>query len=225
MTSLDKKTSCILIIVLLLGSCSLFHEPKRAAKKGISPGSRIAVLGFHVALPLNQSPVPMRDPITGSVFIAEPTPKAKAAKLTDTLYKLLSLKSYYTLISQTKVFEKAFDLSPDADRFLQDCIEVGKSLGADLVIVGYLYRWRERKGESYGVKQAASVAFSLSLVSVSDRQVLWSGKFDKTQRSLAENLLDFMTFLRGKGKWMSAEELARVGLERVLKEIPLAKGD
>jgi len=51
--------------------------------------------------------------------------------------------------------------------------------------------------------------------------VLWSGRFDKTQRSLSENLLDMRTFFRGKGKWMSARELASLGLEIIIRDMPL----
>ncbi|MCP4669484.1 MAG: hypothetical protein GY849_24385, partial [Deltaproteobacteria bacterium] len=45
-------------------------------------------------------------------------------------------------------------------------------------------------------------------------------KFDKTQRSLSENLFDAKTFVQGKGRWMTAGELAVLGLRNVLANMP-----
>ena len=87
-------------------------------------------------------------------------------------------------------------------------------------MTGYLYRYRERKGVSYTVEQPASVSFEIHLLRVSDGALVWRGSFDKTQSSLMENVLQFSSFFRGKGKWVTAEELAEEGIEQVLKTFP-----
>jgi len=220
-----KKTCFIVILTLFLASCSLFRHPEGPGKEKIPLGSKLAVFGFEPALLNGQQSKAMRDPITGSVFMAEPVSKVVAQELTIKLYYLVSQRGGYSLIPPMEVNNSRFRVehstSDLSERPLDFCVRAGKALGADVVVLGYLYRWRERKGEPYGVRQAASVAFSLSLVSVRERRVLWSGRYDKTQRSLTENLLDLITFLRGKGKWMSAEELGLVGLKRTVKEMPL----
>jgi len=99
--------------------------------------------------------------------------------------------------------------------------EVGKTFGADAVLAGYVYRWREREGTDYAVDRPASVAFDLHLVRPMDGAVLWRSKFDKTQRSLSENVLDFETFVQGGGRWMTVEKLALLGLQKLLEEMPV----
>jgi hypothetical protein len=104
-------------------------------------------------------------------------------------------------------------------------IETGRDLGADAVIVGHLYRFRERIGTQYSVEVPASVAFDIHLIGVRDGRLLWSGKFDETQQSLFEDLYQLGTFLSRRGRWITAQELAVSGLEGVLETFPAsAKG-
>jgi hypothetical protein len=58
---------------------------------------------------------------------------------------------------------------------------------------------------------------------VEDGVSVWKGVFDKTQSSLLENILEIMPFLRGGGKWMTAEELAREGVREILDGFPAMK--
>jgi hypothetical protein len=87
-------------------------------------------------------------------------------------------------------------------------------------VLGYLYRFRERKGESFAVEQPASVAFEIHLIRVEDGALVWRGAFDRTQGSLMEDLLQISSFYREKGRWVTAEELAAGGLKEVLKTFP-----
>jgi hypothetical protein len=98
--------------------------------------------------------------------------------------------------------------------------EVGNELGAEGVVVGYLYRFREREGTSYTVQRAASVGFDIHLLRVSDGALVWRGHFDRTQASLMEDLLQIASFYRGKGRWVTAGELAQEGVSQVLKSFP-----
>ena len=98
--------------------------------------------------------------------------------------------------------------------------DVGSELGAEGVVGGYVYRFRERKGVSYAVEQPASVAFEIHLLRVSDGALVWRGNFDKTQSSLMEDLLQISSFYRGKGRWVTAEELTEEGMEQIMKTFP-----
>jgi hypothetical protein len=64
------------------------------------------------------------------------------------------------------------------------------------------------------------VAFDLCLVGRSEGVILWKDRFEKTQKSLSENLFDFSTFVKSKGRWMRAEELAALGLEALVQNLP-----
>ena len=98
--------------------------------------------------------------------------------------------------------------------------ETGLRLEADAVVVGNIYRFRERVGSDYGAERPASVAFTLAMVRVEDSSVIWSTVFDETQHSLMENLFNIGTFFKRGGKWLTAEQLARYGLQEIVDELP-----
>jgi hypothetical protein len=75
-------------------------------------------------------------------------------------------------------------------------------------------------GGKFSVDLPASVTFDMILINVADRRLLWEGHFNETQKSLFENLFDFGTFWKRKGKWLTVRELADTGLEKVLQTFP-----
>jgi hypothetical protein len=195
--------------------------PKKVAAHG---KEKIAVLGFSAALGENDTPQVVRDPLSGAVFWAEPVPPAAVQEMTKELFDRLMAQGDRNLMSpgQTTAAYASIDsgdvkLAMPRAKMLQ---EVGKALGADLVLTGFIYQWRERQGSAYAVTRAASVTFDLHLVRSTDGKVVWNGKFDKTQRPLSENILDLKTFLGGKGRWMTVKKLASLGLDRLLAEMP-----
>lgn len=91
----------------------------------------------------------------------------------------------------------------------------GQALGADHVILGSVWRYQERTPE-----EGASVAFTVYLLEVETGRRVWRGQFDKTQQALTENLREGGVFFEEGARWLAAEELARYGLEQVLKDFP-----
>jgi hypothetical protein len=59
------------------------------------------------------------------------------------------------------------------------------------------------------------------MVSATDGRNLWYGTFDETQSALSEDLFKLKTFLKRKGTWVTAEEMAKAGLETLLEKLPL----
>lgn len=123
------------------------------------------------------------------------------AESTQGIYKRLASGSFK--VSQSKI--------------LQD---IGKELDADAVLTGYLFCFRERVGYDYAAEKPASVAFGIYLMRVSDGSLIWKGIFDKTQRSLFEDMLQFSSFVKEGGKWVQADVLLREGVDEVLKTFP-----
>jgi hypothetical protein len=97
---------------------------------------------------------------------------------------------------------------------------VGRELQAKAVLGGLLYRYRERVGTPYSVSQAASIGFDLHLVRTSDGAVLWSGRFDETQKTLTENVFNIFRFFRRGVRWLSADEFAAQAVAETLKGFP-----
>ncbi|OPY11123.1 MAG: hypothetical protein A4E69_03032 [Syntrophus sp. PtaB.Bin138] len=109
--------------------------------------------------------------------------------------------------------------------FLKDSLKgslgkVGRELGADAILYGHVYRFRERKGYAYGTDQAASVAFALHLIDVRDGSLIWRGKFDKTQTSLMENIFQLFAFYKERGRWLTARELTDEGAAGMIETFP-----
>lgn len=102
-------------------------------------------------------------------------------------------------------------------------IQAGKELQTDFLFVGYLFRFEERIGSSLGAEKPASVGFDFHLLRVKDGVEVWRGKMDETQRPLSENLFKIGSFFRRKASWLTAEELAGVGMSELLRRLPGAR--
>ena len=98
--------------------------------------------------------------------------------------------------------------------------KTGHALGADLIIVGTVWKFKERVGGAMGVESPASVAFAIGLIDVADGRMLWKAAFDKTQRSLSEDIRDARAFFQKEAKWLTANELARYGVNEIFKKFP-----
>jgi len=206
--------------LLFIVSC---HIPKYQyhGRESFPPGiEKIVVVGFKAAILQGESPDLFRSPVSGETITAEPVSEEVAEEMTSDLFNSLKKIGKYSLISpgQARGVYSALlsqDINISATEMLK---KIGKSFSSDAVLFGYIYRWRERVGTEYGIETPASVAFDLSLVSPDNGAVLWRGIFNKTQLSLSENLLDFSTFIRSKGRWLTSRELAQIGLEKLMKE-------
>lgn len=186
-----------------------------------SPMRSIVVVGFSPVLSPGDDSTMVRGPLQGAVYMARPVSESTSERMTETLFSALEGKGY-ELISPGPaqgVLASLLSSNPGLDG-AQLYQQVGKSLSADGVLVGYLYRWLERQGTDYAASTPASVAFDLFLLRTGDGAVVWRGKFDKTQQSFFENVLDLDTFLKSKGKWVRAEALAEMGLKDLIARFP-----
>ena len=186
------------------------------------PISTIALVGFRPALSPAQSPGLVRSPVSGAVFTAEPVSEEIAEAISTQLFEKLTKDSPYQWVSPREsaaAFSRIASSNPTlTDRDIY--VGIAKALSADAVLGGHVYRWRERHGTEYAVSQPASVAFDVYLMTAADGLALWKARFDKTQISLSENVLDLQTFLKAKGRWMTADELAEMGLSEFVDMFP-----
>jgi hypothetical protein len=98
--------------------------------------------------------------------------------------------------------------------------KVGAELEADGVVVAYVYRFRERRGYDYAAEKPASVFFEIQLFRSRDGSIVWKGIFDMTQTSLMENMFRASYLVKDRGRWITAKELAKEGMEDTLKKFP-----
>jgi len=106
------------------------------------------------------------------------------------------------------------------EKLIPSSLQLGKELNVDFIIVGFIFRFEERIGSPIGVEKPASAGFDIHLFRLRDGIEVWQGKFNETQRPLSENLFKIGSFFRRKASWLTAEELASVGMDEMLKRLP-----
>ena len=230
---LGKKVgivSCVWLILALMVTigCQSQYTYEPDERVVLTHIHKLVVVGFDAALSQGEQPDVVRDPISGTVFMAEPVPKDAVQRMSNSLFDIVAAEKGYEVIPPgyaRRVFSSIISSQRSTGlssiKVLQ---EVGKSFAADAVLVGSIYRWREREGTDYAVNRPASVAFNLHLISTAEARILWKAKFDKTQQSLSENILDLATFRESGGRWITAEKLGILGLQKSLALLPARRG-
>jgi hypothetical protein len=100
-------------------------------------------------------------------------------------------------------------------------LATGRELNADAVLSGYVYRFVDRTGTQYSVETPASVGFDLELIRVRDGRLVWSRRFDETQQTLSDDIMQLNKFIKRKGRWITARDMAVSGLEDILHTLPV----
>jgi hypothetical protein len=214
---------CSLLLSLVVGC----HYRQEAGVSNVPEGKtvfeRIAVVPFQQILAEDAAADVVHCPLCGTIVHATRS-QGNPEQVMERLFlaQLDRKKPKAAFISGEKVAGVLRQVSTNSlmTPLRQVLSDVGRNLDAEGILVGYVYRFRERKGISYTVEQPASVTFELHLLRVSDGALVWRGYFDKTQSSLMEDLLQLGAFFREKGKWVTAEELMDEGIEEVLKTFP-----
>ncbi len=213
---------CIVPLILLNTGC----HPQRALVSEKKPSQltvrKMVVVGFRPVKSPGDEPGMIRGPLSGTIFMAEPVPLDVVKKMTGKLFDRLLKNKSYDLISpgQAKGVFSSLVSSDMALGEIEIFQKIGKAFSSDAVLIGYIYRWREREGGDYAIDRPASVAFDLYLIRSDNGAVLWKGRFNKTQQSIAGNIFEMDTFLKSKGKWLTAETLMELGLANLLERFP-----
>ena len=171
------------------------------------------------------------DPVALIPFIAESRAAAemrfgtigeKATEiLTDQLYRKL-LDRGLTVTRSDAPETGRFDPEADPVSYVQYAQEVGRRLEAPAVLFGTVAAFTEREGSPVGIRTAASVGFTLHLISTEDGLLLWKARYHETQKSLFEDITVFPLFLKRKAKWLTAAELSADAMDQVLAVSPWA---
>lgn len=96
---------------------------------------------------------------------------------------------------------------------------VGELVYADAVMIGRVLRYRERVGDEWGAKSPASVAFVLDLVDVRRGDIVWSARFDETQKPLSENIFALGDISQRGVRWLTADQLMEDGVKKAIAQL------
>ncbi len=227
---------------LLLGGCTFSGlSPSSAVNTKVSSKieqyhvKTIAVVPFEVlASPQRVDPQSPEFPVPGGVkgsnitvaiprdaeHFENPTttvPPQAAEKVTQMVYGKLSTWEGIQVLTPSETARAASALGPEAAAATPEVRgqQVAQRLSVDAVLIGVVDKYRERVGSKVGA-DPAEVGFELKLVSA-DGSLLWVGSYYEKQRPFNQ---DALGFLRRRGAFVTADELAEDGVKRVLQKFP-----
>jgi len=193
----------------------------QCAEKDGQVVKRLAVIAFQPLLPEEGSTMVVC-PLCGGGYSSGKIEKG-AEKIVEEGFidKLRDFKEV-KIIPQEKVTAVYNRVSAEALKkpLLAVLKKVGAELKADVIVIGYVYRYTERVGYDFSAERPASIAFEIHLLNVKDGSTIWRGVFDKTQKSLMENVFQASSFFKGGGKWLTASQLAKQGIDEIFKTFP-----
>jgi hypothetical protein len=220
-SGLSRILALALAFVLLLGVCPGVAEQTGSATPSAAL-ERIGVIPFFKGSFGSSITESLVCPVCELAYDSQNLSPDCEKVLTEYVQGALERKHGDRVVPQPLVAKTYAQLPLDERRDTPLALtqKVGKLLGANLMAVGSVWRYRERKGGAGAVASPASVAFALHLVEVESGSILWSKSFVETQRSLSENILNARAFFEQGAKWLTADELASYGVKEIFKEFP-----
>jgi hypothetical protein len=207
----------VLALVFLLTAMNIASaEEKEKADKSVKP-VRIAVIPFQAILPQSEFSNTVICPICGVGYPGGKIVEG-AEKVVEELFmeKLKSVKEAEIIpLEKTEAVYKRISAESLKTPLLDILKKVGAELKADFLAVGYVFRYTERIGSAIGVEKPASVAFEVNLIGSQTGDTFWRGVFDKTQKSLSEDVFHVSSL-----KWLTARELTKHGINETFKTFP-----
>lgn len=205
---------------LSTSGCSTMPPPAQAPPI-LAKYKQVALLPFANAAALYGEGKQVRNPLTGKVFTTGVVPEEAPQILTEVLWKQLQAKTPTEVIPPDQSVGERAGLISEATVFSEGRLvaELGRRQGADAVLVGNLYRYRERVGLTYSADTPAALTFDLQLLDAASGRVVWWRSFDEVQQPLSENLLKLGTFIKDKGRWLTAAQMGARALNEMTAEL------
>jgi len=223
LNNLSGKISCVVCFVLIVFlTLSITAQAQEKNAVSAKPPMRLAVISFQPLTSGDGRGSTVICPICGTGYSSGKILK-ESENIVEGIFvdKLHELK-VAELIPSDKVQDVYKIIASESlkEPLVKVFKKVGKELGADVVAVGYVYRYSEREGYKYSAEHPASVFFEIHLINTIDGRIIWRGFFDKTQKSLMEDVFQISSFFKGGGTWMTARQLTEQGMNKIFETFP-----
>jgi hypothetical protein len=157
-------------------------------------------------------------PYTSSSPADSKTSEQDAAdSLVKFVYSAMTSMPGWQIVGDSEVRDVADSIEPMTDP--ARLRRIGEMVYADAVMIGRVQRYRERVGNELGVQSPASVAFVLDLIDVRRGDVIWSARFDETQKPLSENILAIGNIGQRGIRWLTADQLMQDGVRKAVAQL------
>jgi hypothetical protein len=222
---------------MALGACAppkVWIEPSPAAKRYHI--DTVVVLPFHRI----NTPQILDKPLTpefnvpqgaekSRIYIPVPPPSPEKLNLTtttvpasapdrvtDIFYERLRQRAGLRVLSPDEAARAMKGMETDKfETFERAAGEAATRLGVDAAVIGRVLVYKEREGSKIAANSAA-VGLEVKLIA-SDGTTLWVGNYFEKQRPLIEDLAGF---LERRGVFVTADELVRYGVDRLVQKFP-----
>ncbi len=221
MSDFKYKKPGVVAAFILMGMLACSMTSEAVEKKSAEGKNRVAVVSFQAQAPEAGKTKTVFCPIC-NVGAAGGQVLQESEKIVEEIFmdKLGSIEGIEIVPAERvhNAYKKI--LAGKADYAAATLQKVGKESGADFLAVGYVYRYEERVGYKYSAEHPASVVFEIHLINTADGRSVWRGFFDKTQKSLMENVLDVFSFFKGGAQWVTARQLTVLGMDDIFETFP-----
>ena len=230
---MSKKILLLLGMVLILlsgnsinGNAETDHTSSGNADLSTRQFKRIAVMPFLVGkLESPEEPVekPLSQPLKQLNIDAANLAEGADRIMTRLVNDVLQIRFEDQMVSMEEASAVYADVIRDQtlDTPRKRAKKFGENLHADFVVVGTIWRFREKGIVKQMPDSPASVAFSVYLMEVAGGKRLWRNAFDGTQKILSEDILGGLKQIKMGLRWLSVNELARYGVKSVFRKFPL----
>jgi hypothetical protein len=154
-------------------------------------------------------------------FSAVPAPRTSEREASEALAHFVHASMValpnWQVVAESEVREAVFNVPPSSEEVRLK--RMGEMVYADAVMTGRVQRYRERIGDEWGAKSPASVAFILDLVDVRRGDIVWSARFDETQKPLSESIFSLGDIGERGLRWLTAEQLMHEGVKKALGQL------
>jgi hypothetical protein len=175
---------------------------------------------FSVPDSVRRSDISVAVPPTPERFprFAQTIPRSTADKVTNLVWSKLKTKPGVEVIAPDQVRRSVGEISRDRDAESLETLgqRIATRLRADAALVGTVLIYQERVGSRVGANPPATVGFETKLVGA-DGVVIWEGNYYERQRPMSE---DLWGFIQRNGAFVTADELAAYGSEKLAQEFP-----
>ena len=208
----------LVVIFLCVAACSTFAPATMQSKRSTDLEAR-KIKRIAVLLPNGMG----FEPKSQATYTSPPSTERKLSEqelselLAKIVYSTMASMPNWQIVSESEVKDVAQGVPGSGDA--QRLRKIGEMVYADGVLVGRMQRYRERVGDQWGAKSPASVAFVLDLIDVRRGDVIWTARFDETQKPLSENIFALGDIGQRGIRWLTAEQLTQEGVKKAVGEL------
>lgn len=216
-----NRLHSLLLITLLLISASCARQPTSTAEvpRLISQSYKVSVAPF--TQPLNPGQLITGQIPEGQGQIPQDELLALDMDLRDALLSSSSKRTFNFIQRQNLHQELDIAHATGQPGALSRWLAYGKKHDAQLLLVPMVLDWHEREGSQAGVTSSAHARLEFFLLNIDTGEMVDRSVFEEKQVGLVDNLLSVGDFVKRKGQWVAARDLAKDGIAKAIRELGL----